>query len=296
MGRWRVQSCSTGMVDRKSPETNHPLDIANTGDHDTRKIHWIGMRFEMSSPEGKGLNIMSIAEHVSLDTQNASLMADEQFEYRPIPTLVPVSMAFVVLSLLAAMWDVLLIIPLIGSALSFIALRQIRSSAGTLSGSVLAMSCLVVQTIMLSGFGALHVYSFATEVPPGFERVSFTNDISKKGFTVIDQQARVHPDVEKLSDKKVMIKGYMYPTKQMTGIKSFVLCRDNGDCCFGGQPKPTDMILIKMNGDKTVRFYDNKVLVSVSGVFKVEPTVDETGLQPVYQMECDYFSKAKTLY
>jgi hypothetical protein len=56
------------------------------------------------------------------------------------------------------------------------------------------------------------------------------------------------------------------------------------------------MILVKMNGDKTVDFHDNKVMVAVSGIFKAEPTVDETGLHPVYQLEGEVFSKAKTLY
>ena len=239
---------------------------------------------------------MSVAEQMALDSRDSTSFEGEEFLYRPIPSLVPVSMAFVLISLVASIWDVLLIVPFIGATLALMSLRQIRHSEGTLSGSWLACASLTLQVAMFVGFAAMHAYSYATEVPPGYERINFTSDISKKGFSNQNGLLGIHPDVQKLVGQKVMIKGYMYPTKQMRGIKSFVLCRDNGDCCFGGQPKTTDMILVKMNGDKTVDFHDNKVMVSVSGVFKAEPTVDETGLQPVYQLEGEFFGKAKTLY
>jgi hypothetical protein len=198
--------------------------------------------------------------------------------------------------LVASIWDVLLVVPFAGAVLAFAGRRQIKQSQGSLSGGGLALASLLLQVLMFVGFGALHVHSYATEVPEGYTRVNFTSDISKKGFSTENGVMGIHPDVKKLEGQKVMIKGYMYPTKQMTGIKSFVLCRDNGDCCFGGQHKTSDMILVKMNGDKSVDFHDNKVMVAVSGVFKAEPTVDETGLRPVYQLEGDFFSKAKTLY
>jgi hypothetical protein len=239
---------------------------------------------------------MSAAEQMTLDSRNAASFEGDEFLYRPIPSLIPVSLAFVLISLVAGVWDVLLIIPFVGGTLAVMSLRQIRRSGGTLSGGWLACTSLSLQAIMFAGFAAMHAYSYATEVPDGYERVNFTSDISKKGFSNQYGRLGIHPDVQQLVGKKVMIKGYMYPTKQMRGLKSFVLCRDNGDCCFGGQPKPTDMILVKMTGDKTVDFHDNKVMVAVSGIFKAEPTVDETGLQPVYQLEGEFFGKAKTLY
>ena len=239
---------------------------------------------------------MSVVEQMTLDSRSSSAFEGEEFLYRPIPSLVPVSMAFVFISLVAGIWDVLLIVPVVGASLACMAWRQIRHSRGTLSGGWLASASLTLQVAMFVGFAAMHAHTFATEVPPGYERINFTSDISKKGFSNQNGQLGIHPDVKELVGRKVMIKGYMYPTGQQTGIKSFILCRDNGDCCFGGQPKVTDMILIKMNGEKTAQFHDNKVMVFVSGVFKAEPTVDETGLRPVYQLECEFFGKAKTLY
>lgn len=238
--------------------------------------------------------MMSVVEEPPVNSLADRPYEGQEFLYRPVPLLVPISMGFVFLSLVAAMMAELLVIPLVGATLALIALRQIRSSAGNLTGGWLALASLIAQVAMISGFAAMHVHSFATEVPPGYERVSFTADIAKKGFTNQGGLLGIHPDVQKLVNQKVMIKGYMYPTKTMDGLTSFVLCRDSGECCFGGQPKTTDMILVHMKSDNLARFRPG--LVAVSGVFHAEPTVDETGLQPVYQLDCDFFGPAKTWY
>lgn len=237
---------------------------------------------------------MSVVEETRLNSIAGPAFESQEFLYRPIPLLVPISMGFVFLSLTAAMMAELITVPVVGAILAFVALRQIRASAGNLSGGWMALISLVAQVAMTVSFTAMHVYSYATEVPEGFERVSFAADISKKGFVNEGGFLGIHPDVQKLVNQKVMIKGYMYPTKSIEGLTSFVLCRDNGDCCFGGQPKTTDMILVHMKGTNHVRFRQG--LVAVAGVFRAEPTVDETGLQPVYQLECDYFGPAKTWY
>ncbi len=40
-------------------------------------------------------------------------------------------------------------------------------------------------------------------------------------------------EIEKLFGKRVRIRGYIYPPFQQSGIKQFVLVRDNMECCFG---------------------------------------------------------------
>jgi hypothetical protein len=226
-------------------------------------------------------------------------MANESYEgqeflYRPIPMLIPISMGFVFLSLTAAMIPELLVIPVLGIILAALAWRQIQRSHGNLSGAWMAIGSIAVQTLIAVSFAAMHAYSFATEVPPGFERVNFVADIAKKGFVSEGGMTGLHPDVQKLIGKKVMIKGYMYPSKTIDGIRQFVLCKDNDQCCFGGQPKTTDMVLIRMNGDKTAHYKTG--LVAVAGVFQAQHAVDESGLEPVYQLECDVFGPAKTWY
>jgi hypothetical protein len=220
---------------------------------------------------------------------------DSEFTYRPMPVLVPISLAFVFLSLLAGLSDMLLVVPLVGVVLAFLGYYQIARSSGELSGGVLALVSLVLMLLMFMGFGGMHLHSYFTELPDGFQRISFNNDISQKGFGVQDNQLMIHPDVVKLADQKVYLKGYMYPFRNTRDLQTFVLCKDSGECCFGGQPKPTDMILINMNGGKTVNYLDKR-LVGVAGTLRIEPKFDESGLNPIYQLDCDFFAPAKTWY
>src|SRR5262245_17385680 len=126
---------------------------------------------------------MPVAEEMTLDSPSTSTLDDEAFVYRPIPVLVPISLAFVFLSFLSAMLAEVLVVPVVGVLLATVAARQIDRSGGSLSGKGLARVSLGIQLAMLLGFAALHAYSFASELPPGFERVNFTADIAKKGFS-----------------------------------------------------------------------------------------------------------------
>ncbi len=241
---------------------------------------------------------MSTVQEPMADTLKTTQFDGEDFQYRPVPVLVAVSMAFTCLSVLAILSDLLLVVPLVGVVLAFIAYYQIARSQGDLSGGAMAICSLIAMLLMFVGFGSMHLYSYATEVPEGFTRISFASDISMKGFQTIGQRQGVHPDVAKLAGQQVYLKGYMYPYREIHGLKSFVLCKDTGDCCFGGQPKPTDMILINMTDDQMVDYQDKR-LVGVAGTFRVEPVYDPAvadGLRPVYQLDCKHFAPAKTWY
>lgn len=238
---------------------------------------------------------MSMVREMTTESLNSPEFAQDEFQYRPMPALVPISMAFVCLSMLAGLSDLLLIVPLVGILVAFLAYYQISHSRGELSGAPLALSSLMLMLAMFIGFSALHLHSYATEVPEGFARVNFNHDISQKGVDFSGGNLGVHTDVAKLADKPIYLKGYMYPYRETQGLSSFVLCKDSGECCFGGQPKPTDMILINMKGGKTVNYHD-KMLIGVAGTFRIEPTFDESGLRPIYQMDCQYFAPAKTWY
>lgn len=234
---------------------------------------------------------MSVAENSTLDSVSDPSYLGQEFQYRPIPLLVPISLGFVFLSLTAGLMAELLVVPLVGAILAAVAYRQIRASRGGLGGGWLAFFGICSQAVLLVLFAGVHVYSYATEVPEGYQRVSFLTDISKKGFVTQDNMMSLHPDVVKLLDQKVMIKGYMYPDRTMDrDLTKFVLCRDNGDCCFGGQPKPNDMIQVYINPGVTAHFRTG--LVFVAGTLRAHPNSDGS----IYQLECDHFGPAKSQY
>jgi hypothetical protein len=239
---------------------------------------------------------MSAVQETMSETLDRPGFGADEFNYRPLPVLVPVSMAFVCLSLLALLSELLLVVPLLGIVLAFIAYFQVSRSRGELSGGGLALTSLVLTLLMFTGFGTLHLIAYTTEVPEGYTKINFTTDISQKGFETAGGRLGIHPDVAQLADKPIYLKGYMYPFRETHGLKSFVLCKDAGECCFGGQPKPTDMILINMTDDQMVNYQDKR-LVGVAGILRVEPKkLDESGLTPIYQMDCKFFAPAKTWY
>jgi hypothetical protein len=89
-------------------------------------------------------------------------------------------------------------------------------------------------------------------------------------------------------------KGYMYPEGRPDGISTFILCRDNGQCCFGGQPKLTDMIKVKMADGRTAQFSDH--MVSVAGIFRLRDLRKAGNLEPAFELEATHFGPAKTSY
>jgi hypothetical protein len=70
--------------------------------------------------------------------------------------------------------------------------------------------------------------------------------------------------------------------------KKFILIPDLGTCCFGGQPRLTDMIEVTLTGNQTVK--PSLRQIKLAGVLKVD-----TSLKPVkelqgvfYQLKADY--------
>ena len=81
--------------------------------------------------------------------------------------------------------------------------------------------------------------------------------------------------VKKIEGKTVKIRGYILPGFQQSGIKQFVLVRDNMQCCFGPGAALHDCILVEMLGDATTNF--TVVPVSVEGKFTVNEVLGPDG-------------------
>lgn len=217
-----------------------------------------------------------------------------EFEYRPVPALVSVCGAFAFFSLTAFIIDWLLLVPIVGLLMAGVALWQIRRSQGAYGGVKMTGVLIGVMLLELCGAAGLHAYSFATEVPEGFQRVSFASEISKFELKTVNGAYKIPEPVAELDGKPVFLKGYMYPKKEVFGLDRFVLCKDTGECCFGGNPKPTDMIVVEM--DPGLRVNHRNGLVSVAGVFHTHAEMGADGLNPVYRLDCSHFDVARTSY
>ena len=81
--------------------------------------------------------------------------------------------------------------------------------------------------------------------------------------------------VKKLDGKPIRIRGYILPSFQQSGIKQFVLVRDNLECCFGPGAALFDAILVEMIGGATTEFSVRPV--SVEGKFTVKELLGPDG-------------------
>lgn len=228
---------------------------------------------------------------------------DEEFEsYRAMSGVAVASLVAGILSLLAFVSWVFGLIAVLGIMLSLRARRQIRQNPRDLTGMPLANAGLAMSVVFLVGGWSLLAVTYATEVPDGYNRISYedlqpgptdTTGGDDPSVSLIPKSAR------SLDGHKVFIKGYMFPgTPQSEGIKTFVLVRDNGACCFGPSgPKLTDMILVTLKGENTAS-YETHVR-KLAGTFKVQPqeftpkdikqSVGQNNVSGVlYQLEAEY--------
>lgn len=171
----------------------------------------------------------------------------------------------------------------IGAIVAVYAWRKIRVNRDELTGEGVAKLGLAL-SLGISGLAlAYHGTIYATEVPEGFERVSYQRlqpDVNVPGEII-------PPSVVELDGKKIFIKGYIYPQAKSEDLKEFVIVRDNGDCCFGGrQPKLTDMILVKLAEPLTIDYSTR--LHALAGTFHVaQGAVGGLGLV-VYHLDATY--------
>lgn len=190
---------------------------------------------------------------MSVDIAEEPGFVEEDYRrYRAVSTLAVVSFVAGLLSALTFLGWSLAAVPMIGIIAGVLGLRQIRANPDGYTGEHFALiGTLLCGLFWMGGWSRL-AYVHATEVPPGFERISY-DDLQPDP----DDPAAFPPKrAVELDGKKVFIKGYVYqPTGgQTAGLKHFILVRDKGQCCFGGNPKITDMIEVKLKGELEAEF------------------------------------------
>jgi hypothetical protein len=97
------------------------------------------------------------------------------------------------------------------------------------------------------------------------------------------ERSMLTPKTKSLFDKKIRIRGYMYPTLRRRGLSQFVLVRDNMECCFGPGAALYDCILVSMKPGQTAEYTIRPI--AVEGVFRIEEVMGPEGRPlAIYQM------------
>ncbi len=222
---------------------------------------------------------------MSIDTESRPTTEFGYEHYRALSTAAVASLIVGLLSALAILDWTLVAIPVFGVVLSTIALVKVRRNSDELSGAGLARWGLILSIVFLICGPAWLTYVYATEVPDGYSRVSYAElqpDPREVGQLV-------PPAATALEGKKIFIKGYVYPGRQTHGIREFLLVRDRGDCCFGGDPKITDRIQVKL--DRPLKLDYSTRLHKLGGTFHVEvkpSTIDGATGGVYYHLKADH--------
>jgi hypothetical protein len=100
----------------------------------------------------------------------------------------------------------------------------------------------------------------------------------------------ITPEIKELDKKVVRLRGFILPTSvfQNTGIKQFVLVRDNQECCFGPGAALYDCVIIEMAAGKTATFSTR--VVSVKGKLEIDSEsfqYPDGGHYAIYKMTAD---------
>lgn len=224
-------------------------------------------------------------------------VSDGLLRYRSIPTSAVLGVIFGLLSsslLLVASQSLtstlmLAPIPIVGLLLSLAALRAVRNDPDSYTGGGMAMAGAGLSAVLLCVGVGLSGYVYATEVPEGYQRLSF---LTLKPSPEDETARRPIPkQVEELAGKKIFIKGYIRPdsTTVRKGMKRFLLVRDNQECCFGdiSKVKFFDQMQIELQGDLTCD-YSQRVF-RVAGELLIDPMSLARGPNyPVFSLNADY--------
>jgi hypothetical protein len=205
--------------------------------------------------------------------------SEDYASYRSLSPTAVVSCALGVGSFVAFFDWWLILIPVMGIVLGLFALRRISARSEELSGRLPAAIGVWLSAVCLVAGQATLWYIRVTELPDGHIRISY-NDLQPPERSV----AEYPESAADFDGKRVFIKGYVLAGNRKDGIRTFILVRDKGDCCFGGNPKLTDRILVQLKPGEAFSYTDR--LQKLAGRFHIQlgQAVDVAG-RVIYQLE-----------
>jgi hypothetical protein len=186
-------------------------------------------------------------------------------QYRSLSRAAILSLVLGVASIAGLAFPSLLVLPLVGLVLGLVGLSTIRRYSTEYTGVKIAAAGIALSGCLFVGGASWHTYDYLTEVPEGYIRTGFWElqpDPDRP-------ELPVSPKSLELSGKNVFIKGYIHPGVASNGkVDRFILVPDMGTCCFGGDPKATDMIEVHIP-DPGQRLAYSRTRIKLAGKFEV---------------------------
>jgi len=193
-------------------------------------------------------------------------LLDNAERYRAIGGTTIVSCLLAIVSPLSFVDWWLVVVPIMSIVLGLIAWCEIKRRSDELTGKPLALAAILFSSLAFVGSLTFLSIVYAAELPQGFQRLDYTMLQPLDG----DPPTAVPDTAYAMDGTSVLLKGYIYPGSKQHGIVQFLLVRDQGDCCFGGNPKITDRVLVQMRDTQGIEFSPR--LTKIAGRFSVRPT------------------------
>ncbi len=210
---------------------------------------------------------------------------EQNLQYRSISKAAVLSVVFAVLGLMYFIGVIFAILPILAIGFGLHAHSSCKKYPEELTGRKAALIGLALSVLTLLGAGGMHAYIYSTEVPEGYQRISFY-DLKPNTKT----QLWYSEKADDFDGKKVFLKGYVRPGDKKYELSSFIMVGDWGDCCFGGNPEITDVVGVSITTDDTVNY--SLGLRRIGGTFRVNKnplrTNDDEVPQIVYEIHADY--------
>lgn len=225
----------------------------------------------------------SMQDKLALSNPNSG---ENEFAYRSISKAAIASIIFAVLGALTSFLAAhFVILPALGLVFGLIALASFRRYPEELTGKLAAKAGIVLGLVCLVGATAYHTYIYNTEVPEGYRRISY-GDLRPNSRTHVPFSEKAR----EFDGNKVFLKGYVRPSAKRRKLKNFILVGDFGDCCFGGNPKMTEVVAVKILGDDTIDH--GYTLRKIGGTFRLNESRKRTSDDEVplvyYEIEADH--------
>ena len=218
------------------------------------------------------------------------VLPDENTDYRSLAAESVGSLILGFLSALTFVSMLFVIFPIMGIVLGITAIRKILRATQELEGLGVASAGVGLSALLAIAGTVYQVYMTQYEVPFGYIEIAFSDLIAdSKTGRIPEHILRLSPHLDEqgnVQETRVFIEGFMYPTRQMTEIRSFMLVPSVEQGAFGAITRnPTQMVDVTLSGDLRVSYRSS--LVKVGGVLTVNSS-PAPGTTP-YSLKADVF-------
>jgi len=202
--------------------------------------------------------------------------------YRAVSILAVIAFVLSLFTPLMLLSNWFILFPLIGAMCGIFGLYNILACPFDYTGRGFALGGIIFSFLLGIGAAGWGIWHYYFNIPYGYTAVQFLE------LRPDEKTHRLPEHILKIAEenRKVYIKGYMFPGRQYSGIQNFMLVRTQEHCKFcTPEQNPFDMISVHLKGELRAQFRTKQV--SIGGELYVNENFGYGELP--YHIEADLF-------